>query len=478
MKEFKFIHAADLHLDVPMKNMPLFSEFTSYATFMALENLLSFALKEKPDAILLSGDVWNHEDLSLKARLLLKNVCEKLQKADIKVFLAHGNHDPLENSFSYVQLPENVHIFSRNAEKIPFYKNGELIAIIEGISHSRKKETDNLSAQFQIVTEKMKEKHFYISMLHTSLNKHDGEAIYAPCSIADLKEKNPHYWALGHVHSYNIIEENPFIAYSGALQGTHINEDEAHGCILVEMKRDDQSQAVEITHKFIPLAPLFWKKLTLELNQIENENTSSTEESNNYLNLLENTNNISNQFLLSDIPSLQSYLIEKMYDILEEVPEITKQVILQIKLTQQSHLNALLRNIYTINDLVESLNEQGQSMKPSVFVRDIIVDTKDIQEEKNIELLLQKDDFLSEVLQEAEKLMPDSTKDAYETSSLGELTTQDNSLYLAMQKLYHDSPLLKQHKKFIPLTSDEEKLKQIVRKAQDICAEILESDTN
>ncbi len=430
-KEFKFIHVADLHLDVPMKNIVTATNIATNATFTALDNLVQCALEHRPDAVLFVGDIWNHEDASLKARLSFKNACEELNRHNIHVYLVHGNHDPLTSAFQSLKLPENVHVFPDFVESVIFEKQGESLATIHGISHTTKKETRNLSEFFQAVTESSKQDTFHVGMLHTSLAKHDGSAVYAPCSIADLKEKNMHYWALGHVHSYQILERNPHIIFSGALQGTHINEDEAHGAVLVRMSRDEETKIVDIYEELIPLAPLFWKKLDYTFNDT-----------------------------IQDIVELQSEIYEQLTEITDNAPACTRQLIVRICLKGETELNKNLRNVYTIQEIIDSLNEQGQNYRPIIFVKDIEVETSDIQPEKNIDLLMQYDDFLAQVLSEGENL----------------LNADVDEMLAAMQKIYQDSPIQKQHRKTLPLMNDEESFRKLIKDAQYICAELLDNN--
>lgn len=119
MSHFKFIHIADLHLDVPMKHISHVLEESSLATFHALENLIEYVKEEKPDAVLFSGDIWNDEDMSLKARLVIKKACEIFDGLNIKVYIIHGNHDPLNTIFQKLALPKNVHVFGTSVESIP-----------------------------------------------------------------------------------------------------------------------------------------------------------------------------------------------------------------------------------------------------------------------------------------------------------------------------------------------------------------------
>ena len=60
---------------------------------------------------------------------------------------------------------------------------------------------------------------FNIGVLHTGLGGRGGHENYAPCSLNDLVNKGYDYWALGHVHQAEVLNERPHVVFSGNLQG-------------------------------------------------------------------------------------------------------------------------------------------------------------------------------------------------------------------------------------------------------------------
>ncbi len=437
MQKFKFLHVADVHLDVPMQKISTKLNIAADATFLALENLVQFALEKKVDAVIFAGDIWNDEDASLRARLKFKKATDILSKNNISVYVAHGNHDPLTKEFESIQYSENVHVFTENMTSFSFKKEDNLLACIHGISHTQKKETSNLSKLFIKLNECEKEKCFHIHVLHTSLMGNEKEDNYAPCSLADLREKNPHYWALGHIHTFQILNENPEIIFPGSLQGTHINEDNAHGCVYVELKREENSSGVEIIKEFIPLAPLMWLKLEYILE----------EECEDFVSLQE---------------KIQDYLIEKTEEILnssqEYLKKYTKQIVVRLTLAGKSYLNSELRDIYKLKELKSSLNEDLVHSNPALYINDIELETVSKEEEKSIEELLKMDSFLAEVLKKGEKL----------------LKISEDEVYAEMEKIYKESPILKGHYKLLPLPKDKDFYKKIIVQAQYLTRQLLE----
>lgn len=73
MASFRFIHAADLHLDSPFIGISGLDEdlrsFVQESTFRALERLVQLAIGEQVDFIVISGDVYDSSNISLRAQL-------------------------------------------------------------------------------------------------------------------------------------------------------------------------------------------------------------------------------------------------------------------------------------------------------------------------------------------------------------------------------------------------------------------------
>jgi DNA repair exonuclease SbcCD nuclease subunit len=70
-------------------------------------------------------------------------------------------------------------------------------------------------------------------VLHTALEGNAAHACYAPCSLAELTAKGYDYWALGHVHEHAVLQQSPWVVFSGNLQGRHIREIGPRGAVLV-----------------------------------------------------------------------------------------------------------------------------------------------------------------------------------------------------------------------------------------------------
>lgn len=102
---------------------------------------------------------------------------------------------------------------------------------LHGRGFSHRAESENLARALPAP----KQGFFNIGVLHTSLDGRPGHASYAPCSLDDLRAKNYDYWALGHVHAFELVARDPPIVFPGNLQGRSIRETGAKGAVLVDV---------------------------------------------------------------------------------------------------------------------------------------------------------------------------------------------------------------------------------------------------
>ncbi|WP_345243078.1 DNA repair exonuclease [Pontibacillus salipaludis] len=260
----RFIHCADLHLDSPFKGIGLglssrLSQNIMESTFQAFERVISHALENEVDFVLMVGDLFDQDGRSLKAQIRLKKGFETLHKAGIEVFLSHGNHDHTGGSFYPVQYPANVTIFNEESvSTVPFYKNGEHAANIQGFSYSRRAIYEEKAAEYERTSEDV----YHIGLLHGSIATNTDHDVYAPFRISQLNEAGHDYWALGHIHKRQILQEEPPVVYPGNIQGRHHKEDGAKGCYLVDL------EDTETTLTFLPTHSVLFQQITFDVSHI------------------------------------------------------------------------------------------------------------------------------------------------------------------------------------------------------------------
>ena len=262
MASFRFLHAADIHLDSPLKGLAGQEGNTAdrvrTATRQAFDQLIGLAIEEQVDFLIIAGDLYDGDWRDYKTGLFFVGQIGRLKKAGIPVYLLHGNHDAESQITKRLELPGNVQVFG--ASKPGTYDIGDLNVALHGRSFRQRDVTDNLVLDYPLPVSGA----FNIGVLHTGLGGMTGHANYAPCSLDDLVNKGYDYWALGHVHQASVLHEKPYVVFSGNLQGRHVRETGAKGAKLVTV---EENEVVELLS--VPCDVVRWVVLPVLLNEAD-----------------------------------------------------------------------------------------------------------------------------------------------------------------------------------------------------------------
>ena len=240
----KFIHAADIHLDSPLRGLERYEgapvEAIRGATRRALENLVDLCVAEDADFLLIAGDLYDGDWRDYNTGLFFVNQMARLSRNGIRVVFIRGNHDAASQLTKNLRPPEGVHELStRKAETLIFE---DIDVAVHGRGYARRDVTDDLSATYPEPVPDC----FNIGLLHTALDGREGHDPYAPCGVQGLIAKGYDYWALGHVHQREILGERPWILFSGNLQGRHVRESGPKGASLVTV---DEGVVTAVEHR-------------------------------------------------------------------------------------------------------------------------------------------------------------------------------------------------------------------------------------
>ncbi len=242
---FRFLHAADIHLDSPLLNLARYEdapvEAFRGATRQALNNLVQLAIEEEVQFVLIAGDLYDGDCRDFNTPRWLRNKMEELKTAGASVFIIQGNHDAqsrMKKAFG-LQLPDNVHLFAtRGPETVSIDK---LQVAVHGQGFATASVTEDLSAGYPA----SRRGWLNIGLLHTNCGAVEGHDNYAPSTTEGLVAKGYDYWALGHIHQRQVVHKHdPWIVYPGNIQGRHINEEGQKGCALVTVE-DGRISSVE-----------------------------------------------------------------------------------------------------------------------------------------------------------------------------------------------------------------------------------------
>ena len=370
MALLRFVHAADLHLDSPFTGIRSVApdhvaQELYKATFKAYENIIDLCIDERVDALLVAGDVYDGADRSLRAQQAFIRGLRRLDEAGIRSFVCHGNHDPLDGWEARLDYPGLCHRFGTEWEAVPVFQDEPSRGVVYGISYPQRDVYDNLVRTLGPVESRP----FTIGLLHANVEGNTAHALYAPCSQGDLETSGIDYWALGHVHTRQVMRErSPAVVYPGNPQGRHVNEAGARGVYLVEVEGDN------VRLDFKAMDTVRWARIEVDISDVDSD----------------------------------QILHDRLFLRVQESVEFTKgrSLVARIALVGRSPLHGTLRRTDYLEDLRESiLNAEFARQSPFVWCERIENSTGSPMDRNE---LLQGSDFLAEVLQTADRAKRDT----------------------------------------------------------------------
>ncbi|HPF13567.1 MAG TPA: DNA repair exonuclease [Planctomycetota bacterium] len=271
---FRFLHIGDLHLETAFGGAEATRRRLRDATREALRRAVDCCIEEEVHALLIAGDAFDDEKLSLGAADYFLQQLDRLVDRGIHVFYVTGNHDPgnkggRAEEMRFLEAPERVGpeaglwIFRRGTPRATTLLDaaGEPVAVVLGAGHSKANVSTNLASRFQ-----RPETHLpVVGLLHTQVEAaqvSDAHDRYAPSQRSDYEAAGLEYWALGHVHLRQQVFDDLPVWYCGNLQGRHPKETGPKGGLLVEVHAGEAP-----TVRFQPLAPVEWH--THPVNQLQ-----------------------------------------------------------------------------------------------------------------------------------------------------------------------------------------------------------------
>ncbi len=264
----KLLHLADLHIGKIIKEQSLLED-QEYI----LNEIIKIAEKEKVDAVLISGDIYDRSVPPADAVDVLNNFLNKLIKIlKIKVFMISGNHDSkerlnfgskiFENDGLYIQTTYNgkikcVELSNEvNIYMLPFVKPIEVKPYFE----TEKVDTYNEAMKLIINNEELDESKVNILMAHqfvTAGNINPEMCESETQNVGGIENVDASnfdkfdYVALGHIHGPQRIGKDT-IRYSGTMLKYSFSEVRHNkSVVLINIKKDKK-----LEYKLIPLKPL------------------------------------------------------------------------------------------------------------------------------------------------------------------------------------------------------------------------------
>ncbi len=221
----------------------------------AMENLVSLAISEGVEFVVIAGDLYDGDRDDYNTAVFLQRQLRVLGEAGIDVVIALGNHDAANEITKRLKLPSNVRVFShQQPESIILEAAG---VALHGQSYASRAVVEDLSANYPAAIAN----YLNVGVLHTSLNGRPNHERYAPCTADELADRGYDYWALGHVHQREVLKrQSSYLVFPGNLQGRDVGETGSKGATLVEYSL---SGIQELRH--VELAPIRWEVVEVDL---------------------------------------------------------------------------------------------------------------------------------------------------------------------------------------------------------------------
>ncbi len=239
---FRFLHAADLHLELPvagLSNCPehLMDQVLD-APRRAAERLFQAAISEKVDFILLCGDLLSLQETGPWGAVFYLEQFERLRREGIEIYWIGGKSDEPSLWPEVLPLPENVHLFpSDQVSDFIFSREGSPLVRIFGMSRGKGSAAFH-AGDFPIDPDGL----YTIGMLSS------------PISYDLLRGSALNYWALGGTHKRDTsIQGSNIIHNPGVTLARSPADGDIAGASLVTV---DDTGKTEIQP--VKISPIRW----------------------------------------------------------------------------------------------------------------------------------------------------------------------------------------------------------------------------
>jgi len=267
------VHAADLHLDSPLRGLERAADVSAHAhereaahalrgaTRRAFAAIVDLCLADGAAALLVAGDVFDGDWKDVNTGIFFTQQLARLQEAGTQVYLVQGNHDHADHPINrgYRWRESHVHMFE-HLGSAPVVDEARGLAV-HGVSYPTREVRSSLLPLFGPPRRDL----FNVGLLHTNAVGTSAHAAYAPTSVPELVAHGFDYWALGHVHTRQTLAEHPrWVAYPGNPQGRHPREPGPRGCLRVEV--DEATLAVREV-RFVVTDVVRWERVEVDVGE-------------------------------------------------------------------------------------------------------------------------------------------------------------------------------------------------------------------
>lgn len=222
----RILHTADWHIDSPLRSFTDLQRKQLRASLLEIPGQIAdICTREGCDLVLLAGDVFDGP----YTREGYEAVYRGLERMEVPVFLAPGNHDPYRPGSPWTEetWPDNVYLFKYPG--ITSYSIRELDCRIYGAAFTGP-ECAPLLTDFQA---DCAERHALLVLHGDPTNP---ASPYNPVTAAQIRDSGVDYAALGHIHAPGRFEAGAGLcAWPGCPMGRGFDELGTRSVLIAEV---------------------------------------------------------------------------------------------------------------------------------------------------------------------------------------------------------------------------------------------------
>lgn len=273
----KVLHTSDWHIGQIFHN---YSREEEHKYFF--EQLKSIIIKEKPDVLVVSGDVFHTATPTIVSQRLYYNIIVELSRLDddLQIVITSGNHDspsrleaprPLWEAFNVsvvgmldYHTDSDVSDLNYDASKIeiPVTKKGEIIGWVLAVPYMNGNANiyDSLLNHLKNRPE-YADNQSIVAMGHLAVRSADitghSSDIIGKLETLDVQDftnvKGVDYWAFGHIHYPQAIKGIENMRYAGSPFPISFNENYQHSVVSVKIEDGNTETTVIPLKTLIPI---------------------------------------------------------------------------------------------------------------------------------------------------------------------------------------------------------------------------------
>jgi len=252
----KFLHTADWHLGIGQKQLFQQGEKAREIRKETLQNLMKIAKQKRVDFIIVAGDLFHCNDVSLSAKREALEVFKVA--APIPLFILPGNHDPLGPNYPCLDPifaeVKNLNILKKE-EPLETVPNVILFPCPLKQKRSRFDPTEWIPKT---------EGKISIGIAHGNL-KNEKFSDNFPIDPDRVEKSGLDYLALGEWHGYLNYGEKNTVVYSGAPEATDFGEKNAGKAVIVEIVHHGSRPRLDV----IEIGKLQWETKEKNISKME-----------------------------------------------------------------------------------------------------------------------------------------------------------------------------------------------------------------